>query len=140
MKKNISLILSILISVSFMFTRIRYANEKPVFMFSALLKIVASLLHYAIAWLNSNYLLNFPMRLIEILVLISCLVLSAIFKKIILNSIFCVLFIAYLIFISLNYRSIMDLEVYLISSIPCYILLSILLFVNLKVLTKHYLG
>ena len=131
MKGKSGLIISILVVIAFMCIRISY-NEESASMLTFIFKTGQVILKDGLDLTERKWSLNFGSRMIEILMLSLCLILSASLRKWKVNTVFAAIFFLYGILISYLYYSIMDLQLFILSSTPFYILGAWLIFNNVR--------
>jgi hypothetical protein len=131
MNYKLNLVLSILIVIAFMQIRISYNGGSSVSILFTTLKLSETILNNGLEFRWNKSGLNFSIRVIEILIISTALILTAILNRIKLNTIFAIIFSLYTILISILYSSLIDLNLFFITSIPFYLLSVILILKNI---------
>lgn len=128
---KLSLALSVLIVIAFMQIRISYNGGASVSILFTTLKLSETILINGLEFKWNKLGLNFSIRVIEILLISIALILTAILNKIKLNTILAIIFSLYTILLSVLYSSLIDLNLFFITSIPFYLLSVILILKNI---------
>lgn len=127
-KRYKTVLLSILVIVSFLSIQINYNDMASFSLFSSFKIMFLEGVHNGWDFSTHDITMNFTYNLLEVLVLATVLLLSAIFRKIKLMIAAIILFVFLWLFWAFSYKGLIELDIYIMSSIPFLVLSFLLLY------------
>ncbi|XDZ55751.1 hypothetical protein FlaCF_2799 [Flavobacterium tructae] len=134
-KLNILLSVGILI-FCFLCIQISYNDTPSVSIFGSLVAIAYNALDKGWDFGLTNWTMNFTFLIVEFIVVVTCLLISAIIKNYKLLIFSLILIILLWLFWGITYRPYIEIKLYLLSSIPFLIAFTTVLYLSLKKINK----
>lgn len=134
MKNRIRLILSLLLITSFLLSVVSYQSDRTTLLL-AMIKTIESMFKNGIV-MDGKFSLNFQSRTIEILVLVSFVLVTAVIKSWRANICGVLILLFYSFLLLYLYSSIMNAKLFIMTSIPFYIMAIILMVNNVHLIRR----